>query len=78
MAIVAGQVRSECLACKFRANWCSAHLSRAQVPAFVGSSVRDRKKKRGGGSKGGMGGGGRLHWRCTSSPTGIGSRRRVV
>ena len=44
------QVRSECLTCTFRASCCSARLSRAQVPAFAGSYVRDRKK--GGGSKG--------------------------
>ena len=36
------QLRSECLACTFRANCCSARLSRAQIPAFVGSSIRDR------------------------------------
>ena len=35
------QVRSECLTCIFRASCCSAHLSRAQVLAFIGSSVRD-------------------------------------
>ena len=40
----AGQVRSECLTCTFRASWCSARLSREQVPAFAGSSVRDRGK----------------------------------
>ena len=46
------QVRPECLTCTFRAScWCT-HLSRAQVPAFTGSSVRDRKKNWGGGSKG--------------------------
>ena len=39
-----GQLRSECLTCTFKARCCSARLSRAQVPAFVGSSVRDRKK----------------------------------
>ena len=36
------QVRSECLTCTFRASYCSTRLSRAQVPAFAGSSVRDR------------------------------------
>ena len=46
----AGQVRSECLTCTFRASCCSARLSRAHVPALAGSSVRDRKK--GGRSKG--------------------------
>ena len=35
------QVRSECLTCTFRASCCSARLS--QVPAFTGSSIRDRK-----------------------------------
>ena len=69
-----GQVRSECLTCTFRASCCSARLSRAQVPAFAGSSVQDRGKK-------GEGvGGNYLHWRVqgsTSSPTGIGNRRRV-
>ena len=40
-----GQVRSACVTCTFRANYCSARLSRAQVPAFAGSSVRDRGKK---------------------------------
>ena len=39
---VPGQVRSECLTCTFRASCCSARLSRAQVPAFAVSSVRDR------------------------------------
>ena len=39
------QVRSECLTCIFRASCCSARLSWAQVPAFVDSSVRDRKKR---------------------------------
>ena len=34
-------------------NCCSARLSWAQVPAFVGSSVWDRKKKRGGDKGGG-------------------------
>ena len=28
------QVRSECLSCTFRTSCCSAHLSRAQVPAI--------------------------------------------
>ena len=37
------QVRSgQSLTCTFRAICCSACLSRAQVPAFSGSSVRDR------------------------------------
>ena len=36
-----------CLTCTFRASCCSARLSRAQVPAFSGSSVRDRKKREG-------------------------------
>ena len=40
-----GQVRSVCLTCTSRASCCSAHLSRTQVPAFAGSSVRDREKK---------------------------------
>ena len=38
-----GQVWSECLTCTFRASCCSARLSRVRVPAFVGSSVWDRK-----------------------------------
>ena len=46
-----GQVRSECLMCTFRASWCSARLPRAQIPAFAGSSIRERKKKGGGGSE---------------------------
>ena len=37
-----GQVRSECLTCTFRESCCRARLSRAQVPAFVGSSVQER------------------------------------
>ena len=37
----AGQVRTECLTCTFRASCCSARLSRAQVPAFADSSIRD-------------------------------------
>ena len=45
-----GQVRSECLTCIFRARCCSSRLSRAQVPDFAGSSLRDREKR--GGSKG--------------------------
>ena len=36
------QIRSEWLTCTFRASCCSARLSRAQVPPFAGSSVRDR------------------------------------
>ena len=63
-----GQVKSECLACTFRASCCSRRLSRAQG-----------KKKRVEGVMGG-GGGDRLHWRVqgsASSPTGVGSRRRV-
>ena len=47
-----GQVRSECLTCTFRASRCSARLSRAQVPAFAGSSVQDRKQKKGDGVRG--------------------------
>ena len=47
------QVGLECLTCTFRASCCSARLSRAQVRAFTGSSVQDRKKKGGGGRKGG-------------------------
>ena len=45
-----GQVRSECLMCTFRASCCNGRLSRAQVPTFAGSSLRDRNK--GGGIKG--------------------------
>ena len=48
-----GQVRSECLTCTFRASCCSARLSRAQVTAFAGSSVRDRGEKWGEGVRGG-------------------------
>ena len=40
--------------CTFRAGCCGARLSRAQVPAFTGSSVQDRTKKEGGGSNGGQ------------------------
>ena len=73
-----GQVRSgQCLTCTFRASCCSARLSRAQVTAFAGSSVWNRKKK--GGGEGVRRD--RLHWRVqgsTSSPTGIGSTQRVV
>ena len=36
-----GQVRSECLTCTFRESCCSERLSRAQVPTFADSSVRD-------------------------------------
>ena len=35
---------SECLTCTIRASCCSARLSRAQVPTFAGSSVRDGEK----------------------------------
>ena len=35
----------QCLTCTFRASCCSAHLSWAQVPAFAGSSVWNRKKR---------------------------------
>ena len=48
-------VRSECLTCTFNASCRSTSLSQAQVPAFAGSSVRDRKKK--GGGEGVRGGG---------------------
>ena len=68
-----GQVKSEFLMCTFRASCCSARLSRAQVPAFAGSSVRNRKKS-GEGVRGDH-----LHWRVqgsTSSPTGINSRQK--
>ena len=71
------QVRSEYLKCIFRASWCSARLSRAQIQDFADSSVRDKKQWGGGG--GGVSGN-RLHWRVqenTSSPSGVGSRRRV-
>ena len=47
-----GQIRSEGLTWTFRESCCSARLSRAQIPSFTGSSVRDRKNK-GGRSKGG-------------------------
>ena len=40
-----GQVRSESLTCTFRTSCCNARLSRVQVPAFAGSSVRNRGKK---------------------------------
>ena len=43
--VMSCQVRSECLTCTFRANCCSARLSRAQVLAFAGSSDWDRKEK---------------------------------
>ena len=72
--IITLQVRSECLTCTFRARCCNARLSRAHVPAFADSSVRDRGKKGEGVRKD------RLHWRVqdsTSSPTVVGSRRRV-
>ena len=46
---------SECLTCTFRASYCSACLSWAQVPAFSGSSVWDRIKKLGEGVRGGGG-----------------------
>ena len=69
--VISQHVRSgQYLTCTFRANCCSARLSRAQVPAFAGSSVRDRKRKEV-----------REYWRVqgsTSSPTGIGSRRRLT
>ena len=68
---MADQVRSECLMCTFRASCCSARLSRSQVSAFAGTG-----NKRGEGVRGD-----RLHWRVQgsmSSPTGIGSRQRVV
>ena len=37
------RVRSEYLTCTFRSSYCSTRLSRAQVPAFAGSSVPDRR-----------------------------------
>ena len=73
------QVRSECLTCTIRVSCCSARLSRAQVPAFAGSSVRDWKRGGGGGGEGVRAD--RLHWwvqGSTSSPTGISSRQRVI
>ena len=54
LMIRSGQVRLESLTCTFRASYCSARLSRAQVSAFTSSSVRDRKKM-GGGNEGGGG-----------------------
>ena len=56
--IRSGQVRSESLTCTFRASCCSARLSWAQVLAFAGSSIRDRKKEGGGGKDRGGGGAG--------------------
>ena len=50
-----GQVRSECLTCTFRQSCCSARLSRAQVTAIAGSSVRDSGKKVGVMGEGGGG-----------------------
>ena len=41
----AGQVKSDCLTCTFRASRCIARLSRAQMLLFACSSVRDRKYK---------------------------------
>ena len=61
MKITTGQVRSESLTCTFRTSCCSARLSRAQVSAFVGFSVRNRKRKGGGKRwwwRGGVWGGG--------------------
>ena len=43
--------------CTFRASCCSARLSRAQVPGFAGSTVRDREKKGGGSKRGACSGG---------------------
>ena len=43
--VVSGPVRSECLTCTFIASCCNARLSRAQIQAFAGSSVRDRNQK---------------------------------
>ena len=57
-----------------RASCCSARLSRAQMPAFVGSSVWDKKKRGGEGMRGN-----RLHWQVqgnTSSLTRVSSRQR--
>ena len=57
----------------------SARLSLAHVPSFAWSCVRCRNKT-GEGIRVGGGGGGGLHWRVqgsTSSPTGIGSCRKV-
>ena len=42
MVVRSGQVRSECLTYRFRASCWSVRLSRAQVPAFASSSVRER------------------------------------
>ena len=50
------QVRSDSLKCTFRASCCSACLSRAQVSAFTGSSVWDKRKKGAGNEWGGGGG----------------------
>ena len=71
-----GQVSSKNLTCTFRASCCSARLSRAQVSALVDSSVRDRKQK----GEWTRGGGGEVPavQGSTSSPTGVGSRRKVL
>ena len=42
---IIGQVMSESLMCTLEASCCSARLSRAQVPTYDGSFVRDRRKK---------------------------------
>ena len=70
--LLPGQVRSECLMCTFRTSCCSTCLSQSQVPAFAGSSVQDQKKG-GDGSKRGQ-----PALVGTTSPTRVGSRRRVV
>ena len=62
-----GKVRSECLTCTFTASCCSARLSRAEVPAFVGSSVRDKEKR---GEEVRWGGGGGLRWWVQGSTSG--------
>ena len=70
LRIAAGQVRPECLTCTFRASCCGARVSWAQVPLSW-------TRKKGGRSKGEpfelVG----SLYESTSSPTGIGSRRRV-
>ena len=53
--------------CTFRTSCCSSRLSRAQVPAFAGSSVRDRRKS--GEVIRGVGGGGGTA--CTGGYKGV-------
>ena len=71
-----GQVRSECLMCTFRAS-CCRHACHGLGTSLCQFLLSGTGKKKGEGVREGAG----LHWwvqGSTSSPTGIGSRQRIL